>query len=239
MSAYCTANADVRYTLDNFLEMRRNYAAYSVFYSTFLPAIVGRVLMKRLVADAHTFADVATPSDEALALLALENGVDRWDDIFTRCDGDVRPYAKGQEMPEAHKSTVPTKYTVSSNPHPTTEKEGSDKRWSKDGIIRFNQLRQMIIQDRIDHPEFAPKWLAEERESVVVNPTTSTTKEDNLVDADDDFSEPALQSSTGVLKPASQTANVLDDSDESEHEDTLEGNDEDDDDFGNGPTTTV
>jgi hypothetical protein len=69
--------------------MRRNYAAYSVFYSTFLPAIVGRSLMKKLVADKNTFEQVSTNTDEALALLGLENGVKRWDDIFTRCKGDV------------------------------------------------------------------------------------------------------------------------------------------------------
>jgi hypothetical protein len=103
--------------------MRRNYAAYSVFYSTFLPAIVGRLLMKKRVADINTIEQVSTNTDEALALLGLENGVERWDDIFTRCEGDVPPYAKGQEIPDEHKSTVPTKYTVSSNPGANTEKK--------------------------------------------------------------------------------------------------------------------
>jgi hypothetical protein len=144
--------------------MRRNYAAYSVFYSTFLPVVVGRSLLKKLVADKDTIEQVATISDEAMALLGLENGVERWDDIFTRCEGDVRPYAKGQEIPEAHKSTVPTKYTVSSNPDANTEKEGTNKLWSKDGIIRFNLLRQGIIADRAAHPEFVLTWLAQERD---------------------------------------------------------------------------
>jgi hypothetical protein len=38
--------------------------------------------MKKLVADKHTFEELATISDEALALLGLENGVERWDDIL-------------------------------------------------------------------------------------------------------------------------------------------------------------
>jgi hypothetical protein len=84
-----TVNLDVRYTLDDFLEMQRNYAAYSVFYSTFVPTIVGRQLMKKLVADENTFKELSTISDEALALLGLENGVGRWDNIFTKCKGDV------------------------------------------------------------------------------------------------------------------------------------------------------
>jgi hypothetical protein len=90
-------NLDIRYTLDDFLEMRRNYAAYSVFYSTFVPAIVGRHLMKKLVTDKHTFEELLTISDEALALLGLKNGVKRWDDIFTKMQGRRTTLAKGPE----------------------------------------------------------------------------------------------------------------------------------------------
>jgi hypothetical protein len=76
MQAYCTANLDIRYIVNDFLEMRRTYAAYSVFYSTFVPTIVGRQLVKKLVADGHTFEKVSTISDEALALLfSRENRV--------------------------------------------------------------------------------------------------------------------------------------------------------------------
>jgi hypothetical protein len=112
--------------------MRRNYAAYSV------PTIVGRQLMKKLVADENTFEEVSAISDKALALLGLENVVERWDGIFTKCKGGIRPFPKGQKISEEMKSTVPTKYTVSSNPDATVDKEGNDKRWSKEDIIRFN-----------------------------------------------------------------------------------------------------
>jgi hypothetical protein len=37
--------------------------------------IVGRSLMKKLVEDDNVFEEISTISDEALALLALENGV--------------------------------------------------------------------------------------------------------------------------------------------------------------------
>jgi hypothetical protein len=208
--------------------MRRNYAAYSVFYSTFLLAIVGRSLMKKRVADINTIEQASTNIDEALALLGLENGVERWDDIFTRCEGDVRPYAKGQEIPEAHKSTVPTKYTLSSNSGANTEKEGNDKRWSKDGIIRFNQLRQLIIKDRAAHPEFMPKWLAQERDAIVAVPTPSTTGEANMVNADDNFAKPPSRNETEGLKPAAQTNDVVDSSSDKHASES----EEDDDHFG-------
>jgi hypothetical protein len=41
---YRKKNVEVWYTLDNWLEMHRNYAAYSVFYKTFLPEVVGECL---------------------------------------------------------------------------------------------------------------------------------------------------------------------------------------------------
>jgi hypothetical protein len=208
--------------------MRRNYAAYSVFHSTFLPAVVGRSLLKKLVADKDTVEQVATISDEALALLGIENGVERWDDIFTRCEGDVRPYAKGQEIPEAHKSTVPTKYTVSSNPDANTEKEGTNKLWSKDGIIRFNLLRQGIIKDRAAHPEFVLTWLAQERDLIAAGQTTSNTGEDRMVNADDDFAKPPSRNEAEVLKPAAQGEDVLDSSSDKH----VSGREDDDDNFG-------
>jgi hypothetical protein len=117
---------------------------------------VGRQLIKKLVADKNTFKEVSTISDKTLALLGLQNGVERWDGIFTKCKGDVRPWPKGQKVPEDMKSTVLTKYTVSSNPDATPDKEGNDKCWSKEGIIRFNQLRQLIIKDRAAHHAFVP-----------------------------------------------------------------------------------
>jgi hypothetical protein len=108
------------------------------------------------------------------------------------------------------KSTVPTKYTVSSNPNATTDKEGNDKRWSKEGIIRFNQLRQLIIKDRGAHPEFVPKWLAQEHDSMVARPTTRPNDEANMVDAEDDFLGSPINLHRRVLKAAAQQEDVVD-----------------------------
>jgi hypothetical protein len=123
---------------------------------------------------------------------------------------------------------VPTKYTVSSNPDANTEKEGTDKRWSKDGIIRLNQLRQLIIKDRVAHPEFVPKWLAQEHDAIVAGPTTSTTGEANMVDAEDDLAVLPNRKQTEVLKPAAQPDNVLDSSSDQPASDS----EDDDDKFG-------
>jgi hypothetical protein len=209
MLAYRSANQDVRYTLDKFLEMRRNTAAYSVFYSTFIPPIVGRSLLKKLVEDDSVFEEISTISDEALALLALENGVDRWDDVFTKCKGDVRPFARGQPIPEGLKSTVPTKYTVSSTLDAGGDKEGNDKRWSKEGIIRFNQLRQKIIKDRGRHTDFIEGWLTQQRLATASGPNAASKAESNMVDAEDDFAVTPAKKPGPSLKQASQSNDVV------------------------------
>jgi hypothetical protein len=134
------------------------------------------------------------------------------------------------------KSTVPTKYTVSSNPDANTGKEGNDKRWSKEGIIRFNQLRQLIIKDCVAHPKFVPKWLAQERDSMVGGPTTRPNNEANMVDAEDNFEGSLINLQRGVLKDATQQEDVVD-HDSDHHEDDKQDDEEDDDNFGADGTT--
>jgi hypothetical protein len=189
--------------------MRWNIAAYSVFYSTFIPTIVGRSLMKKLVEDDSVFEEISTISDEALALLALENGVDRWDDVFTKCKGDVRPFPKGQPIPEGLKSTVPTKYTVSSTWDADGDKEGNNKRWSKEGIIRFNQLRQKIIKDRGAHLDFIEGCLTQQRRATAPGPNAASKAELNMVDAEDDFAATLAKNPGPQLKQASQSEDVV------------------------------
>jgi hypothetical protein len=231
LSAYRAANKDIRYTLDQFLKLRRNYVAYSIFYSTFIPTIAGRKLMKQLVEDTSVIEEVCTISDEALALLGLENGVERWDDVFARCKGDVRPFPKGQTIPEAMRSTVTTKYTVSSKPDPNSEKEGNDKRWSQEGIIQFNQLRQLIIKkDRAKYPDFVTKWLAQERNTMGTGNTARAKDDSNTVNADDNFQGSPVKIPARVLKEASQQEDVLHNDDEDDDEDENEDKNEDDDD---------
>jgi hypothetical protein len=207
--AYRSANIGARYSLDKFLEMRWNSAAYSVFYSTFIPTIVGRSLMKKLVEDDSVFEEISTISDEALALLALENGVARWDDVFTKCKGDVRPFPKGQPIPEGLKGTVPTKYTISSTSDADGDKEGNDKRRSKEGIIRFNQLRQKIIKDHGAHSDFIERWMTQQRCATAPGSNAASNAESNMVDAEDNFAATPAKNPGSQLKQASQSEDMV------------------------------
>jgi hypothetical protein len=166
--------------------------------------------MKKLLEDDSVFEEISTISDEALALLALENGIDCWDDVFTKNKGNVRPFPKGQPIPEELKSTVPTKYTVSSTSDPDGDKEGNGKRWSKEGIIRFNQLRQKIIKDRRAHSDFIERWLTQQRRAMSPGPNTASKAESNMVDAEDDFAATPAKQPGPQLKQASQSEDVVD-----------------------------
>jgi hypothetical protein len=165
--------------------------------------------MKKLMENDSVFEEISTISDEALALLALENGVDRWDDVFTKCKGNVRPFPKGQPIPEGLKSTVPTKYTVSSTLAADDDQEGNDKRWSKEGIIRFNQLWQMIIKDRGAHSDFIERWLTQQRRATAPGPNAASKAESNIVDAEDDFAATPTKNPGPQLKQASQSQDVV------------------------------
>jgi hypothetical protein len=105
---------------------------------------------------------------------------------------------------------VPTKYTKSSNPDANSEKEGTNKAWTRDGILRFNQLRKGIIQDRAAHPQFLPAWLAHERGLIVPNQATSNPVQEDAEDADDDYNNTASRNQTEELKQAASSADVVD-----------------------------
>ena len=83
---------------------------------------------------------------------------------------------------------------------------------SKEGIIRFNLLRQGIIEDHAAHPEFVLTWLADERDRMDADPTTSNPVQEKIMDADDDYADPSSRNQTEVLKQAASSANVVDNS---------------------------
>ena len=127
--------------------MRRNYAAYSIFYTTFVSAIVGKRLFRKRIKNVSKDKEIATISDEALALLGLENGEARWDAIWESSNGKIRIVPKGDAIPETWKSTVLTKYTGTSRTDPTILRDTDDKRWSREGIERINKLRKLVWKD--------------------------------------------------------------------------------------------
>ena len=69
------------FTLQEFLEGRSNFEAYSQFCSYFLPSVGKKTYWRDTVLNAKTDQDVITKSNEAFTLLCLENQWDRWFDL--------------------------------------------------------------------------------------------------------------------------------------------------------------
>jgi hypothetical protein len=61
---------------------RSNPKMYEIFFDTFLPCVIKKVVFDRQVSVATNDRTLCTVSDEAFALLLLENSFDRWQDIF-------------------------------------------------------------------------------------------------------------------------------------------------------------
>lgn len=196
---------------------------------------MGKQVFKKRVKNMRPDEEIATVSDEALALLGLENGEARWNDVFVKSLGAIRRVAKHEEYPTSWVSTVKTKYTIPTKAN--TEKAGNDKCWSDAGIERFNDLRKAIIADRLKHDEFTKQWLKLERERTGAEVTEGGVEEEdpNAVDADDDFGFTKPSTAKGKISKAACTTGVADDdddeqNDDEEDDDSDDNNGDDDDD---------
>ena len=201
--------------------MRQHTSAYMVFYSQFVRTIVGKRLFKQRIGTMSEDEEIATVSDEALALLGIENSAARWNDVFERSQGKIRQIRKDEPYPEEWKSSVMSLYTGTTKSDPSLDGDTEDRRWSQAGIERFNELRKMILQDRQKYPSFKSSWLREQRLKLHGKATVATsnaTDDNNIVDADDDLfgSNVALAGSpTARLVPARQVTGVADEDDAS------------------------
>jgi hypothetical protein len=67
------------YTMDNFLEMRKgNHKAFRFFCEQFLSIVVGETRFKNGMRMKKPVSEIATISDEAMALLIIENHYNVW-----------------------------------------------------------------------------------------------------------------------------------------------------------------
>jgi hypothetical protein len=128
-------------------------------------------------------------SDEALALLVIENGSKLWDDIWSKSSGKVRPIRIDETYPEEWKSTVFPEHTQTSKADPAIDKHTKDKHWTQAGIARFNVLRQAIISNHQAYAGFKVRWLRQacKEKRGQVDQDVDDVDEDKVVDADDDL----------------------------------------------------
>ena len=103
--------------------------------------------------------EICTVSDEAFALLLLENSYDRWKDIFEK-RGGIPQQHRGEKKRQCDSDIAP-KYTNGGIRYSSTVQHKT-KGWTKEGIQRYNELFQLVGEDRERHPKFLQRLKAKQ-----------------------------------------------------------------------------
>lgn len=154
------------FSLDQLLEGRENVPFYSIFYSYFIPSMGRKTDWRLRIMTSRKENDITTKSNEAFALLCLENQWDRWLDIYdinlgkiVSRRGQKRAHCESRKMPKYTRGGVT--YTKGTN----TDQEPL-KGWRREGIARFNELYEFVGKDRNKHPGFFHQFLEFEKEKL-------------------------------------------------------------------------
>lgn len=107
--------------------------SYIFFCQHFLKCVVGIQKFAKQWNKQYDITDIATPSDEAMTLLLLENSDMKW----------TREAEKGEKLPSKYTRTGYNKQLKGF----TRRNQG----WIKEGIVRFNALLAMVKQDRLEN----------------------------------------------------------------------------------------
>jgi hypothetical protein len=132
--------------LEDILEMR-NGGEYVFFADVCMECVAGKIDWKNQRSTVP-MSKVASVTDEAFALLLLDNGYYQWCDM-ARVDNPTK------------RSTLAPKYTQGRSKGGSRRYEG----WSTEGIDRFNELTDMVKKNRTDYKEWEWVYMADkERE---------------------------------------------------------------------------
>jgi hypothetical protein len=170
-------------TMQEFEEGRKNEDAYMIFFDHFLPCVVRKTVFEERLKESIGEEELCTVSDEAFALVLLENSYDRWVDIFKKgnhkAKSEYRSFVEGDVQKKTWVSDVPTKYTrgglvltekakldlekhdkAEVEKHPD-KKEIVLKGWTQFGVDRYNVLFKHVEKDREDNQEFVAGFVAQ------------------------------------------------------------------------------
>jgi hypothetical protein len=145
-----------RYSVQDFLEGRRNTGAFRLLLDRFVPCIVRKSLFRtRLAETKKCERGVFSPSDETFLLLVIENYYLRWVEIFDKSQEEEMQY-RANTREWQFKSDVKTKYTeggIRFSEDTAEQKTGLSKGWSEEGIKRYNELFGGVVRDRKSKPK--------------------------------------------------------------------------------------
>lgn len=136
--------------LEDFLALRENNEVMRYFCDNFLSQVVGRVQWRDGVTRLEV-RELATVTDEAFALLVLENIWDVW---------TTTPLEELKKAPvdgNGKRVVRPGKYT--SKWQSVKRLEG----WSEEGLERMNALMDLVKNDRTTNKEWDRRYLEEKQ----------------------------------------------------------------------------
>ena len=172
---------------------RNDQEGIELLYERFVPLIVGKNTFRNRLASGNPDA-LCTPSDEAMALVLLENSKERFEDIFDTYGMGVFTTSGRKRKFE---SNVPTKYsrggiTYTESFDFSIFDGGVKKGWTLEGLKRFNEIWAKVKQDRLENMGALTDWIMARKQSIepkkqISKPLQEVVKVKNdLWDSDDD-----------------------------------------------------
>ncbi len=86
--------------LEDMLKGRDDMRAHCYFAYYFLPIVVGKNHWKKLIWQRVSLNSLATASDEAFALLMLENNKEKWDFMHGKTKEELKEARKAKTIPD-------------------------------------------------------------------------------------------------------------------------------------------
>ena len=145
---------------------RTNQEIYNLLFNKFIPCVMGKQKFQQQLrlADGTQEQEFCTISDEAFAILVIENLEERWDDILEKNDYKVYPN-RGKKERE-WMSDVPPKYTMGGIKYKNKNNNNPGRGWGEAGINRYNELCATILDSRNNNPDCFVTWLQGRQEQL-------------------------------------------------------------------------
>ena len=168
------------------MEGRGSENAYATFFVRFVSVVVGKLIMRRRIQICTGNRHIASISDEAFALLIIENNEAKWLDVHERTKG--HQLDKANRKGESWSSDVPTRYTQQGLSYEEKKFRAGDRGWSIAGIERFNELFDFVDADRKKNPSFLRNCVQSWRDaSPGKKPKPAPASEKKIVKARNEF----------------------------------------------------
>lgn len=187
--------------LDMFFRLSKDKDTMKLFLDSFVSCVVGRMDWRKETRQ-KIVSNVATPTDEAFALLVLENIWDAWkhvdpqEYIMARSkrrkeddDDDVEGAsetnnADGTMKKGKRRKEIPGRYT---------KEHRNAKRfrgWGEDGHARFNQLVKLVRNDRKVRGSFEEEYLEKKKKKLKGNSSVELAVGDQeVLELEDDWDD--------------------------------------------------